>query len=340
MSRSAARPARAAYDALVAAIPAAASLPRIPLVREPTRVECVSAGDTPTIRIKRDDLTATPYGGNKVRSLELLLPVVRAGDVLLTAGGEGSTHVLTTAAHARALGATVRAYQWRHAMHPVAERVRARSMALCAEVHTSDTAVAALARATLARLSGNAHWIPPGGTSPLGTLGHVAAALELAAQVSAGELPEPSRVVVPLGTGGTAAGLALGLRLAGMRSVVTAVRVAPAIVASRRRVLRLARRTARLLERLSGVPLPRVSPSDVEVVRWAYGGAYGRPLPAAAGAASFLREHTAGSIALDDTYSAKAFTVALDLARHGTENVLFWLTFDARWMRSESATAG
>jgi hypothetical protein len=33
-------------------------------------------------------------------------------------------------------------------------------------------------------------------------------------------------------------------------------------------------------------------------------------------------------IELDATYSAKAFQVALDLAKHGP--TLFWLTFDSR----------
>ena len=43
------------------------------------------------------------------------------------------------------------------------------------------------------------------------------------AQVERGELPEPSHVVVALGSGGTAAGLVAGLRLAGLRTRVVAV---------------------------------------------------------------------------------------------------------------------
>ncbi len=325
-----------AYEALLAAVPAVGSLPRVALVHSPTPVLRLPLDGGGEMFIKRDDLSAPRFGGNKVRSLEFLLGSVRAGDVLITAGGVGSTHVLATAAHARARGAAVVAYRWRHHMHPVAHRVGEQSARLCARTHTSRTAVAAIGRAWLARLSGHGHWIPPGGTSPLGILGHVSAGLELAAQVARGTLPEPSRVVVPLGTGGTASGLALALRMAGLHTTVTAVRVAPPIVASRARVLQLARRTARLLERVGGQPLPRVCPRSVEVVRWAYGGAYGRPLPAATTAASFLLR-TAG-LTLDDSYSAKAFAVALDLARRGAPGVLFWLTFDARWMHEPDAT--
>ena len=59
---------------------------------------------------------------------------------------------------------------------------------------------------------------PTGGTSALGTIGYVNAGLELADQVRAGALPEPAAIFVPLGSGGTVAGLLLGLRLAGLRT--------------------------------------------------------------------------------------------------------------------------
>ncbi|MFF3603697.1 pyridoxal-phosphate dependent enzyme [Streptomyces sp. NPDC002463] len=59
------------------------------------------------------------------------------------------------------------------------------------------------------------YYLPAGGSSPLGTLGAVETALELGTQVETGELPEPARLVTPVGSGGTSAGLALGLRLAG-----------------------------------------------------------------------------------------------------------------------------
>src|SRR5256885_1804915 len=70
---------------------------------------------------------------------------------------------------------------------------------------------AAAAPAPLPRRRPHTVFVPLGGSTPLGTLGHVNAALELAEQVAAGALPEPAAVVVPLGSGGTAAGLLLGL---------------------------------------------------------------------------------------------------------------------------------
>ena len=47
---------------------------------------------------------------------------------------------------------------------------------------------------------------------PLGTVGYVAAGLELAAQVEAGEIAAPDRIYIATGTMGSAGGLALGTR--------------------------------------------------------------------------------------------------------------------------------
>ena len=107
----------------------------------------------------------------------------------------------------------------------------------------------------------------------------------------------------------------------------------PRIAVNRARVLRLARSTARLIHRHTGERPPNVSRARVRVVHDVYGGAYGRPLARASEGAALL--HRLTGVRLDDTYSAKAFTAALALARREQVggSTLFWLTFDARWMR-------
>jgi D-cysteine desulfhydrase len=247
---------------------------------------------------------------------------------VLTIGGEGSTHVLSTAEHAAALGVEAHAIRWRHEMHEVSHKVAARSRERASVVDHALAPIAML-RAMAARRSVS-RYIPLGGTSPLGMLGHVNAGLELAEQVARGEMPAPNAVVVPLGSGGTAAGLALGFRIASLGTLLVAARVGPLIAANRWRVLALASRAARLIERVSGERVPRVRARDVRVVHDVYGGAYGRVLPRAASGADIARR--ALGLTLDDTYSAKAFTAALDLARTTRGVTLFWSTFDGRWM--------
>ena len=293
------------------------------------------AGDRaePALWVKRDDLDAPVAGGNKVRALEFLLGGVRPGDTVVTLGGEGSTHVLATAVHARRLGARPVAIRWRHEMHDAADRVRRRAAELCTRIVTvRGGALGGLAAMWRERRRGRGqrvHFVPIGGSTPLGVLGHVNAALELADQVAAGELPLPRRVVIPFGSGGTAAGLALGFAIAGLETTVTAVRVAPRVGTNRLRALCLARATRQLIERTIGERLA-LPPLRLEVVHRYYGGAYGRPLAAGAAAAAIFRSF--GGPGLEATYSEKAFAAALDLARETEGPVLFWLTFDPRML--------
>ena len=320
---------------LLKRFPELAALPRAALGVFPSPVQRIVLPDDATLWLKRDDLDAAEFGGNKVRSLEFLLGGIGAGDRVLTVGGDGSTHVLATAAHAARLGARTTAVRWRHDMNPVAELVAREAARRCERVHESRSAVGALVHAWLLRLTSGARYVPAGGSVPLGILGQVNAALELAEQIANSELPRPARVVVPLGSGGTAAGLALGFAIAGLPIVVVGARVAPRIAANRSRLLWLARATARLIARLSGAVVPAVRRERLLVAHEAFGGAYGRPLAAGDAAATLLRR--AGGPALDATYGAKASSVALTLAREAPGVTLFWVTFDSRWMNRHSA---
>lgn len=278
--------------------------------------------------IKRDDLDAPTCGGNKARSLEFLLGGIGPGDTVVTVGGAGSTHILSTIRLAEGLGASVEAHRWTHDMNRVAVSVSAEIEAL---VPTSIIRQSTLISLTVARLKAwktRARFIPIGGSSPLGILGHVNAALELDMQIKAGVLPRPEKVVLPLGSGGTTAGLLLGFAIAGLPIEVVGARVGPRAVVNRRRVMWLVKRTSSLIQRFTGERLPTVDPLRLRIVHNVYGGAYGRPLPAAEDAAVILRD--AARIRLDGTYSAKAWVAALTEVRSTEGPVLFWLTFDAR----------
>lgn len=330
--------------------PALAELPRVPLGQFPSPVDRVSLMGGVELWLKRDDRNAPTVGGNKVRALEFLLAGVQTGDLVRTAGGEGSTHVYATAVHARRLGARTAAVRWPQVMHPLAFAVAREAERHC---ETAGPAVwMPLALAQTARwwvagqgVEGRRRYVPIGGSSPLGVLGHVNAGLELAEQVARGDLPEPTHVVVPLGSGGTVAGLALGLGIAGLRTQVVGARVAPRVVANIWRVRGLIVRTRRLIRR-AGRVRSELRAAPVTLDHSVYGGAYGRPLAAGAGVAALLNQAVAGvggaRVILDATYGAKAAAVAVALAGHGDpggagqagnhaiRRVLLWVTFDGR----------
>lgn len=320
--------------ALLARFPRlATSLPRAELHLRETPVESWRVGDA-SLLIKRDDLDAPTLGGNKARALELLLAGADATLPLLTVGATGSTHALSVARHGASLGLRTQVITWPQETHEVADATAARMREL-ADVTPTRFVLTAFVRALWRRTMRRVHWIPAGGSTPLGALGHVDAALELAEQLTREGRTMPDSIVLPLGSGGTTAGLLVGLSLLGARTRVIGVRVVPKVVANRRHVLRLARRTRALLETRSGERLPPLDEELLVVEHGAFGGAYGRETNDATRAAEQLR--AAGGPPLEGTYSAKAFAVALARARRAPdERVLFWLTFDGRWLASSN----
>ena len=314
---------------LVRYFPALTDVARAHLGHFPTPVQRVETL-APGLWFKREDLAAEPLGGNKVRALEFLLGGVRPGAVVVTVGAAGSTHALATAVYAQRLGARVQVFRWPQEMNDVARRVSDR-IALEADVSTMRGGViGAYASAFVARVRG-ACWIPAGGSTPLGVLGQVNAALELVDQVREGAVPRPDRLVVPFGTGGTAAGLALGFAIARLDLELIGVRVVPRVVANQSHVRRLVSRTAHLIERLTHQHVPKPGRRAIRIVHDYYGGAYGRVTDAGAGVARLCLERT--GLTIDPTYGAKALAAAVALSGERSGTTLFWLSFDARWMQ-------
>ena len=289
--------------------------------------------DGAVLLAKRDDLSAPTLGGNKVRALELLLSGLRTDDMLLTVGATGSTHALAVAQYAAGLGARCDVITWPQETNEVA-RATAMRLEQIAHVTAARSPIHAYLLAAARRMRGRVRWIPAGGSVAAGAIGHASAALELISQLEREHIPMPHTIVVPLGSGGTVAGLLVGLCVAGRATRVVGVRVVPRAVGNRWHVLRLARQTRALLQRVAGVRLPPLDASRLEIEQRAYGGAYGRETREAGGASELLR--ACGGPRLDGTYSAKAFGCALDRARRAPDgDVLFWLTFDGRWLDSQ-----
>ena len=297
----------------------------------PTPVEQIDDG----LYVHRDDATDSHYGGNKVRKLEFVLPIaLRKGGPVLTAGAIGSHHVYATAVHAARLGLEVEAVRF---PQPDTAHVRSVDAALRELPNVRHTMVPhsyampfvlAARRAAIERAGGYA--ILPGATSPLGVLGYVSAALELIdAFAEAGWAP-PDDVVVALGSGGSATGLTIGLQLGGWRHTsVVAVRVADAVVTNRAVLAAHAVGTFALLG--MGGWLPRHG--NIAIERGYFGEGYGHP--SAAGERA-IEDGGALGLALEPTYTAKAFAAALDRWRSG-RRVVFIQTYAGPGQREGEA---
>jgi 1-aminocyclopropane-1-carboxylate deaminase/D-cysteine desulfhydrase-like pyridoxal-dependent ACC family enzyme len=171
-------------------------------------------------------------------------------------------------------------------------------------------------------------YVAPGGSSAIGSYGYVDAAFELAAQIRDGACPPFDLIYVALGSCGTAGGLWLGLRAAGIETPIVAVRVVDRIVSNRGVALRIARAVARRLD-LRDACRSAPTDDDLRVDHRFFGGGYGVATPATADALE--RARTLG-ITLEATYTGKTFAALLADAGAGLlrgKRVLFWNTFSS-----------
>lgn len=303
------------------------------------------AGD---LYVKRDDLSSPVCGGNKVRTLEVHFGFAKQDGAtkIFATGAFGSNHAVATALHAPRAGFQAGAVLFPQPISPSAvENVRvtvSRTERFVALPHWSALpfGVAWTRRSEAAR-GARPFFMVPGGATPVGALGYVGAALELAHQVARRELPPPSTIVVPAGSTCTAAGFLVGFALAARLGIgfvegssaapmpeIVAVSVTPRIVTNETRIVALARRTARLMASLA-----RDDSLDVERAVLArhltvegrfLGRGYGYDTPEGLRAVSAFRETT--GLALDPIYSGKAAAAFIERARRRPCVTLFWAT--------------
>ncbi|HSB56020.1 MAG TPA: pyridoxal-phosphate dependent enzyme [Gemmatimonadales bacterium] len=306
-----------------------APVPRRPLGTFPSPVEhhpeLARALGLEELTLKRDDRNSGTLGGNKLRALEFLLPQLPAS--VVTMGGYGSTWAATLATFGRAGGLSVHLALF---PQPWTQSVAASLAVSLTEgtVYPASSRVAllgAIARAWRgAARHGAVRWVAAGGAEPWGVLGSINAGLELARQIEQGVLKPPAGIVVPLGSGGTAAGLLLAAWIAGLDLAVCAVRVTDPWFANRLTVMGLVRRTRRLLRQLGLSVTPGAA--RLLVVKDQLGGGYGR---STAGSRDAVGLAATAGLHLEETYGAKAFA-ALESLAPSFARLCFWHTFDAR----------
>ena len=290
----------------------------------PTQVQHAAPSGSPSgvgnLWIKRDDETSADYGGNKVRKLDAIFASARRLSHVLTVGAAGSHFVLALTLHGVARGLKVTAL---YSEQPGSQAAQANMRAALSLGLTGLSSHSPLDVAHFARLMATpgTTFLPLGGSSVEGSASYVTAGLELAEQVRSHQLPEPDELYVAQGSGGTAAGLAVGLAQAGLGTQVVGVAVSKphAVLAYS------AQRLAGKLARRNGVDDKSLRlRTDSNFVGLGYGHeVWGAP--AAREVAHGLGFRT------DATYTEKALVAALARARARPDlNVLSWHTLSAR----------
>ncbi len=306
--------------------------PRVPLAQLPTPVSplaCIADQyHHPELFIKEDDISGTEYGGNKIRKLEFLLgeALDQGCKSVITYGAAGSNHALATAICCRQVG-----------LHPISilapqepnDHVRKNilmGMAAGAELHLCGhyrefpKVTRRLSREREAADGHSPYIIPAGGTNATGALGFVNAAFELARQMT------PDVIYLPMGTGGTLAGLLVGLRLAGLTTRIEAVRVVDPDFRNRKHIRQLC---GELCAKL-GIAM-NFSDSDIGIRDEFFGLDYGIPTPESQEAVR--RFEVAENVYLENTYTGKTAAALLQDLSDGRlegQSVLFWNTLNSR----------
>lgn len=290
----------------------------------------------PGLYLKRDDQSGALYAGNKVRKLEFLLGHALDSDAksVLTFGAAGSNHALATAIYAEQCG--LRCHSMlvpQHNAHSVRRNLlrghAARStLHACAGRPGVVVRVAQIFKDELLQHGRFPSVFPPGGSSPLGTIGFVNAAFELKQQIDAGLLPAPDVIYVASGTMGTCVGLLLGLRAAGLATAVHAVAVTKAPYTSAEKPPKLFAAANALLHETD----PNFPVFDYPAERFTLRqGFMGRDyaLYTEAGCAAVAKIRAAEGVALEGTYTGKALAALMaDAPDLAGKTVLFWNSYN------------
>ncbi|MFQ5709733.1 MAG: 1-aminocyclopropane-1-carboxylate deaminase/D-cysteine desulfhydrase [bacterium] len=320
----------------------AGRVPWIPLGKFPTPVEQLSNLGKKlgfeSLWIKREDLSGEYYGGNKVRTLEYSLAEAKKKrtELIITYSALGSNWPLACVVYAKLQGLPTDVFYLPYPLDAIKEKNLWATRLLARRIFTAKSLLTfpflLYFNVVKAKKSGRIFLMPPGGTSPRTTLGHINAVFELQQQHEQGEAPVPDYVFCPFGSGGTVAGLSIGFNLIEWPTKVMAVRVVDYIVANRFTLNGLVKRTLGFL-RERGVALPPIKkwPRNIEIIHNCFGKGYAVPTPEGERCIELLKCEQ--NQQLDSTYTGKTFSAILHRIQRSdfqNKSILFWQSLNSR----------
>lgn len=170
--------------------------------------------------IKRDDLTGFSLSGNKVRKLEFLVSeaLKKKCDTLITCGGVQSNHARATAIVAAQLGlrSFLVLFEEEKAKNDgnifLSRLAGAQLKYISEEEYQWVDDILEDVRLKLKSRGKEGYVIPEGGSNALGIWGYIKAAYEIKSQIDSMRL-KIDRIIIPVSSGGTYAGLYIGSKL-------------------------------------------------------------------------------------------------------------------------------
>ena len=289
--------------------------------------------------IKREDLSGTLFGGNKIRKLEFLLAdaLQKNYKTVLAYGGIASNNVTSVAAYANQIGLKSIALLMDQ---PITRNLKRNLLldqyygcTLFACPHDRELTADEL-RAFIKEhgLDPNPYIIPMGGSNKIGIIGWVNAAFELKEQIEQGIIAEPDYIYITLGSLGTTAGLLLGLKAAGLKTHVKAIQVTNPEKYNKNKLCNLIKETNQLLHDADpSFALFEWNEQEFDINTHYLGTGYAcKTLEGELARAFFMNLE---DVILDETYTAKTVAALINDCRSGVikpnDVVLYWHTYCA-----------
>ncbi|MBD3255534.1 MAG: pyridoxal-phosphate dependent enzyme [Candidatus Lokiarchaeota archaeon] len=295
------------------------------------------------IYIKRDDLNHPVYGGNKLRKFEFIFgdAIEKEKKGIVTMGGVGTNHGIACAIIANDLGLNCDLFLF---PQPLTWHVQ-RSLLLYdyfgAKLHLGKNDITTLFKFLFFGLfHPRTYLMLPGGSplfgmgSSLGTVGFINAIYELKSQIADGSVPEPDAIFIASGSTGTAAGLAAGCKLAGLKTKVHIVAVYGSLVSNPKAVKKNANKALDYLRKQDkSIPRINIEEGDFEFIEGYLGSDYGIKTIKGQKAVDLVyeKEGKDKGFILETTYTGKAMAAMFDyLKENNSKKVLFWNTYNSR----------
>lgn len=296
--------------------------------------------------IKRDDLCSSIYGGNKPRKFEFIFAdaIKKKKNTMITAGGTGTNHGLASVLFSNALGLKSKVYMNKQPLTWSVQRKLLMYVNLNAEIklfaNYGDLAFRAL---VLFLFHPKSYLMLPAGSpffgigSVVGCLGFVNAGFELAEQIKTGEMPEPKNIFIAAASTGSASGLILGCKLAGLKTKVAVVQVSENIVTNTKAIKRNIKNTLKFMQKADpNVPSTEIKyPDDFCFISGYLGPKYGCMTKEGIAAVDLVARLEADKgFHLETTYTGKAFAAMVEAMKNAPaendDTILFWNTYNSR----------
>ncbi|RKX71249.1 D-cysteine desulfhydrase family protein [candidate division WOR-3 bacterium] len=290
---------------------------QLKLARVPTPITTIAEFAPLTIHIKRDDLTGLLTTGNKIRKLSYLLSEAKTqgAEVVITCGGIQSNHARATVIACRRVGLQPLLVLRGEPPSFLEGNFFIDSLAGAdfrfitkAEYENVDRIMEEIKKG-LELMGKKAYIIPEGGSNEVGALGYRDCFYELYDYLIANRI---EKIYLPVGSGGTYAGMLIGKKLKGASTRLVGVIVCDTIEYLTGRIKDIVNRA---IERF-GYDFD-LENDDIELIDY-QGEGYGIPYPEEI---EIIKRLARKGIFLEPIYTGKAFYGMVKEESHG--NILF-----------------